>query len=344
VTSTSPAKPWFRRKRYAIPLVVLVVLLILGLIAYLNPWPSSLLIRAVFEDMGNKTTAEMEGYAPPADSTDATLDVQYAPGGVDTQLDLFSPSDSTGPLPTVVWIHGGAWIEGDKESRDPYARILSVEGYTVATVNYTVAPEATYPTALNQLNDALGFLVEHADEYRIDPDRLVLAGDSAGSQLATQLAAMITNPAYADTVGIEPSLHPDQLSGVILNCGVYDVSEIPNASGIEGWGFRTALWAYLGTKDWANTPGGEQMSTIDDITADFPKTWISGGNADALTATQSKPFAAKLNELGVEVTELFFPADTVPALQHEYQFHLDLANAQVALKSTIDWLGSVTGD
>lgn len=342
--SKSASKPWIRRKRNAIPLVLLVAGLVFLAVAYVSPWPSALLIRAVFADLGNKTTAEMNRYVPPVDAVEATLDVQYAPGGVDTQLDLFSPADSTGALPTVIWIHGGAWIEGDKDSRDPYARILARAGYTVATVNYTVAPEAVYPIAIGQLNDALGFLVEHAAEYRIDPDRLVIAGDSAGSQLASQLAAMITNPAYADQVGIEPTLDAQQLRGVILNCGVYDVSEIPNAPGIEGWGFRMALWAYLGTKDWANTPGGEEMSTIDDLTADFPTTWISGGNADPLTDAQSKPFAAELKELGVDVTELFFAADTVPALAHEYQFHLDLESAQVALQSTIDWLDTVSSD
>jgi acetyl esterase/lipase len=155
---------------------------------------------------------------------------------------------------------------------------------------------------------------------------------------------MVTNPNYAATVGLEPSLTPKQLRGVILNCGIYDVSEIPNAPGIGGWGFRTALWAYLGEKDWAHTPGGEEMSTIDDVTAAFPTTWISGGNADPLTKTQSEPFAARLSELGVDVTTVFYPDDTVPALEHEYQFKLDLDAAQSALASVIQWLGTVTAD
>ena len=324
----------------------MLALAVIATIVAVNPWPSALLIRAVFAADGAKMTAEMNKHAPPADAIEAHLDVQYASGaaqrGTDTELDVFSPSGSTGPLPTVIWIHGGAWLEGAKEDRDPYARILAAAGYTVASLNYTLAPEATYPTAITQLNDALGFLSEHADDYRIDPNRLVLAGDSAGSQLASQLATMITSPEYAELVGIRPAIGPAQLSGIILNCGVYDVSEIPNAPGLGGWGFRTALWAYLCTKDWAHTPGGEQMSTIDDVTADFPATWISGGNADLLTATQSQPLAARLNELGVDVTALFFPEDTVPALGHEYQFHLDLDSAQLALTSTIDWLNRVT--
>lgn len=314
----------------------------IGLVAWLSPWPSALLIRAVFQIDGARTTAEMAKYEPPATEVDETLDVPYAPGGTDTELDLFSPSASAGPLPTVVWIHGGAWIEGDKADRDPYARILAAEGYTVATLNYTVAPDATYPTALRQINSALGFLADNAERFRVDADRIVLAGDSAGAQLTSQLATMITDPPYAREVGIAPTLTPDQITGVILNCGVYDVSEIPEAPGLAGWGFRTALWAYLGTKDWANTPGGEQMSTIDDVTADFPPTWISGGNGDPLTATQSRPLHERLDQLGVDVTALFFPDDTQPPLPHEYQFHLDRPEAQEALQSTIDWLGRVT--
>ncbi|SDH11594.1 alpha/beta hydrolase [Microbacterium pygmaeum] len=342
--ATAP-RPWYRRKRMLIPASTLLVLLAFATFAFVNPWPTALLIRAVFAADGASMTAEMQKHAPPAESLEAHLDVQYGPrgtGGEDTQLDLFSPADSTGALPTIVWIHGGAWLEGAKEDRDPYTQILAAAGYTVASLNYTLAPEATYPTAITQLNDALGFLSTHADRYRIDPDRLILAGDSAGAQLASQLATMITSPRYADLVGVSPAIQPTQLAGVILYCGVYDVSEIPNAPGLGGWGFRTALWAYLGTKDWADTPGGEQMSTIDDVTSDFPPTWISGGNADPLTATQSKPLAAKLNGFGVDVTELFFPDDTVPALGHEYQFHLDLDNAQLALRSSIGWLDALT--
>jgi acetyl esterase/lipase len=338
------AKPWILRKRNAIPLAFLVAGIIVAIVGYVSPWPSALLVRGVFRVLGDQTTAEMQKHVPPAGSVDATLGIQYAPGGVDTQLDLFSPADSTEALPLVVWIHGGAWIEGDKESRDPYAQILAVKGYTVASLNYTVGPDATYPTAIRQLNDALGFLVDNAAHYRIDPTRVVLAGDSAGAQLTSQLATMITNPAYATAVGIRPTLSPGQVRGVILDCGVYDVSTIPNAKGIEGWGFRTALWAYLGTKDWAHTAGGEQMSTIDSVTADFPATWISGGNADALTASQSKPLAAKLKGLGVPITELFYADDHTPALGHEYQFHLDQKDAQDALASTLAWLGQVTAN
>ncbi len=334
---------WIRRPRHYIPVALLGLGVIAAVVWVVSPWPAALLIRALFEDDANKTVAEMNKYAPES-GIDATLDLAYADEGTDTTFDVFSPSGTTGPLPTVVWIHGGAWISGSKENVDPYARILAAEGYTVVTLNYTVAPEATYPTAVRQLNDAFRYLVDNASDLRIDPNRIVIAGDSAGSQYTSQLATMITNPAYAEKVGIEPSLKPEQVRGVMLNCGIYDVSGIPDAPGLGGWGFRIALWSYLGTKDWSNTVGGELMSTLDDVTGDFPTTWISGGNGDPLTATQSKPMAERLGGLGVDVTELFFPDDTEPAMPHEYQFHLDFENAHVALDSMLAFLGKVTAD
>jgi len=340
---TTPRRPWISRPRHYIPLGFLALGVIAAIVWTVNPWPAALLIRALFEQDADKTVAEMDKYAP-KDGVDAQLDLQYGDGGEDTSFDVFTPSGSTGPLPTVVWIHGGAWISGSKENVDPYARIIASHGYTAVALNYTVSPEATYPTALNQLNDALGYLVEHAEELRIDPDRIVIAGDSAGANLTSQLATIVTSPDYAALVGVTPSLAPEQLRAVVLDCGIYDVSGIPNAPGLAGWGFRIALWAYIGDKDWSVHPGGKQMGVLDDVTADFPTTWISGGNGDPLTAVQSKPLAAKLQSLGVDVTELFYPDDTTPALPHEYQFHLDSPEARSALTSTIDFLKKVTAE
>jgi hypothetical protein len=84
------------------------------------------------------------------------------------------------------------------------------------------------------------------------------------------------------------------------------------------------------------------MSTLNAVTADFPPTYISGGNGDALTAGQSKPLATRLQSLGVPVTTLFWAEDYEPALPHEYQFHLDYAGAQKALDETRLFLASIT--
>ncbi|WP_243064794.1 alpha/beta hydrolase [Humibacter sp. RRB41] len=335
-------KPWYRRGGVITGASIVVVLGLGTLFSFVSPWPSSLAIRTMFELNARQTVVVMQKYVPDS-GVKERANIAYTPGGSsDTTFDLFAPTGPVTPRTTVVWIHGGAWISGDKRNVDPYVKIIASHGYTTVALNYTVAPEAQYPVALKQLNTALGYLVTHASELGIDPDSIVLAGDSAGAQYAAQLAAMATNASYAHEVGIRPALNADQLKATVLNCGIYNVAQIPSAPGIGGWGFRTALWAYFGTKDWSNTAGGKEMSTIDHVTKDFPATWISGGNDDPLTAGQSKPMAAKLNDLGVPVTPVFYPKDETPPLHHEYQFHLNDAAARSALNSTIAFLGTVS--
>ena len=332
---------WLRAHPRALFAVVVGALASTIALWLFSPVPSALLIRALFHYNAQQTLAEMAPFAPKSGLT-ADLDVAYAPGGRDTTLDVFRPTAAAEPLPLVVWIHGGAWVSGSKENIRPYVQLLAEQGYVAVAVNYTVAPEAQYPTAVRQLNSALEFLLSNADRFGIDPTRVVLAGDSAGANLGSQLAAMATNPAFAKAAGIRPSITAEQLRAVVLNCGIYDVSRIPEATGLVGWGFNEALWAYLGIRNYAGTADAEEMSTINSVTGDFPTTWISGGNADPLTASQSVPLSAKLQELGVAVTEVFYPATTTPPLGHEYQFHLTLADAQSALQSTINFLAGVT--
>ncbi len=153
---------------------------------------------------------------------------------------------------------------------------------------------------------------------------------------------MITNPFYAQVVGIDPALDSSQLVGVILNCGVYDLEAMAELTGVAAWGFKIALWSYTGTQNWSDEAPGLTMSTIEFVTEEFPATYITGGNADGLTWVESIPMYNRLTELGVDVTGRFYPADHEPALGHEYQFQLDLVEAQTALKDTIAFLRDVT--
>lgn len=319
--------------------VILAVAVVIGIVLRSTPWPSAMLIRAVFEQGGDATVAEMQPYVPDVTLTEHR-DLDYGGGHGQTLDVLHLPGDEA--RPAVVWIHGGAWISGSKANVEPYLRILAAEGYSTVAVGYSVAPEQIYPTAVHQANDALAYVEANAAELGIDPDRIVIAGDSAGSQLASQVAALTTNPEYADLLDITPALSPDQLVGAVLNCGVYDMPAMAELNGIFAWGLKIALWSYTGTQDWSSEASGSLMSTIDFATADFPATFISGGNGDSLTWLQSIPMSQRLQEHGVEVTSLFWPADHQPALPHEYQFHLDYEEAHVALAETLDFLATVT--
>lgn len=340
---TTEQRPrFYRRKGFLWPVGVVAGLV--GAIAIainVSPWPGTVVIRALFDKDANKTTAALDKHAPQGISLISNQ--QYRDGDADATLDVYFP-DSTAEgaaLPTVVWTHGGAWISGDKSNYNGYYRLLADRGYTVVSLDYSLGPDRTYPTAVHQLNDAHAYLLANAERLHIDPSGIVLAGDSAGAQLSSQLAALITNPGYAQELGITPSLTPAQLRGVVLNCGIYDVPKMLAGTGIVGWGVDQSLWAYTGARDAGSSEAARQMSTINHITDAYPPIYISGGNGDPLTNTQSKPFAAKLAGLGVDVSTLFYPADYAPALPHEYQFNLDNAAGPQALEATLGFLSKV---
>ncbi|WP_164234334.1 alpha/beta hydrolase [Microbacterium hydrocarbonoxydans] len=334
-------RPKRRHRARIVVGVIAGVVAVVAIVASITPWPSAMVIRSVFTKGGDETAAEMERHVPDTELTVKT-DVAYGADGADTTMDVVTPASATGPLPTVVWIHGGAWISGSKENVDPYMRILASEGYAAIAVNYTIGPEGVYPTAVDQLNEALAYIDQHAEDLGVDPSQIVIAGDSAGGQLASQLATIVTSPEYAEIMSIEPAIEADQLVAAVLNCGVYDLGALAALDGVLGWGFKSAMWAYTGTRTWAEDSTGATMSTIDWVTEDFPTTYISGGNGDGLTWTQSIPMAQRLDELGVDVTKVFWPAPHEPKLPHEYQFHLDLDDAQTALEKTIEFLNANT--
>ncbi|MBP3043773.1 alpha/beta hydrolase [Arthrobacter jiangjiafuii] len=307
----------------------------------LSPWPSALLIRAVFARGARQVAGLMRPHAPATGITEHR-GLRYAPasrgGG---RLDLFVPRDAPGPAPLVVWIHGGAWLSGSRNDVEPYLRILASHGYAAAGVDYTIAPRGTYPQAVRELTEALAFLQDRAGELGLDPQRIVLAGDPAGAQLAAQLAVLATNPDYGRVTGLPPALAAADLRGVILHCGVYDLAALAGLRGVLGWGFKTALWAYTGNRDWSSTPAGAQMSVLDHVTARFPPALIAGGNGDSLTGSQSVPLAARLAALGTAVRTRFWPAGHSPALPHEYQFHLNRPEARQTLAETLAFLAEV---
>lgn len=339
---TRPARKHRVRRGILIGLLTLLgIVVVVGIVGSITPVPSAMLIRSVFEQGGDAAVREMEPHVPDTPLREM-LDVAYADEGTPTTMDVFTTAEVGEVLPTVIWVHGGAWISGSKENVDPYLRILAAQGYTTIGVNYSLGPEEQYPTAVRQLNDALAYIDANATELGVDATNLVLAGDSAGAQLASQLTTLITNDGYAQLLGLKPALRQNQLSGLILNCGVFDMRAMAELEGLVAWGFQVSLWAYTGTKDWSASAPGATMSTLNFVNDGFPPTYVSGGNGDGLTWLQSIPMSHALRDVGVDVTTLFWPMGHEPKLPHEYQFHLDTPEAQQALDATISYLAQVT--
>lgn len=136
--------------------------------------------------------------------------------------DLYEPGGA-GPFPAIVYVHGGSWRSGSKKSFDRFASDLAAQGYAGFSIDYDLKPHS-FPLSWQEARAAIRFLRLHAREYRIDPDRIVVAGTSAGGQIAALAAIAPEGPAAP--VGSAPGEEPGSVpvaAGIILN-GVFDLS------------------------------------------------------------------------------------------------------------------------
>jgi acetyl esterase len=329
-----------RTSRWLRPaLVLLAVVALAGFVAFkASPWPSVWLIHWAFQRGGEQASDALVRHVPAG--VVSTLNRQYDPADPHAYLDLYRPAALAdgASLPAIVWIHGGGFVAGSKTEVANYARVLAARGYVVVAVEYALAPGATYPTPLRQVNRALAYLLEHARTLHIDARRFVLAGDSAGAQIAAQVANLVASPDYAREMGIVPALTRARLRGAVLFCGLYDLGLVDRAH--PSWFLPTVLWSYAGRKDYWNVPRFDRFSVIDYVTADFPPAFITVGNDDPLQA-HSYRMADALERRGVAVDRLFYAKDHVPPLPHEYQFDLDGRDGQQVLRRLDAFLGRV---
>jgi acetyl esterase len=103
-------------------------------------------------------------------------------------LDVYVPEGRKGPLPVVMYVHGGAFVGCSKETHFSMGHQWARAGYVVFNVNYRLAPRHLYPAALEDLCEALRWVHDNAARFGGDPKRIALAGESAGGNLVSALA------------------------------------------------------------------------------------------------------------------------------------------------------------
>jgi acetyl esterase len=104
---------------------------------------------------------------------------------------IVRPAAIAGPLPVVVYVHGGGWILGDRNTHDRLVREIAVgAGAAVVFVDYDRSPEARYPVAIEQAYAATRYVVDQSASLCIDPSRLAVVGDSVGGNMAAALTLM----------------------------------------------------------------------------------------------------------------------------------------------------------
>ena len=191
------------------------------------------------EDAAERDRALLPGDYDHSAISRKRLDVRY--GTLDEQLaDVFYPETGDGPFPLIFYIHGGGWSMGDRHSNS-IACILPgalARGFAVATLDYRLSPKTKFPENLYDVKTAVRWARANAGEYRFDPARFGVIGDSAGGYFALMLAVTAGNPALEG----EQYGWAGVSSAVQACCDLYgpvdmerDWAEYYIASGVKRW-------------------------------------------------------------------------------------------------------------
>ena len=124
------------------------------------------------------------------------LDVQY--GSLPQQLvDVYLPDEGEGPFPLIIYVHGGGWSMGTKREGALPCIIDAIKyGYAVISVDYRLAPGVKFPEFLFDVKTAVRWARANAAEYRFDPERFGMVGDSAGGHLTLMVGFTAGHPEY----------------------------------------------------------------------------------------------------------------------------------------------------
>lgn len=277
-------------------------------------------------------------FSPPPDINEITERVKISKNlsysdSANSFLDIYHPENATVSMPVILWIHGGGYVGGSKDSRQDYALALADAGYVVANIDYALAPEAVYPGPVLQANQALAYLQLHAAEYGGDMERVFVGGDSAGAQIASQVAALVSNVELAETMAIQPAIANSQLQGAVLLCGLYNLDTV-RATDFPNIDYF--LTAYTGAEPFESFSRADELSTVQHISPEYPPVFITVGDADPFVS-QSAELVEALKANQVQFSSVFFEG-TEKNLKHEFQYDLNTEDAQDTLKKTLQFL------
>lgn len=249
---------------------------------------------------------KMDGAKP--ESNADYQNVTYASNSKNEVMDIYKAENATGKDPVIVVVHGGGFKFGDQSMSiiQPIIEAGTANGYVVASVDYRKSGEAAFPAAVGDVKAAVRYLKVHAEEYGIDPEKIVIWGESAGAYLA----AMTATTPNVDSLNADVLDNLEQDSIVAALVDFYGPIEFATMD---------EEFTALGDAASANHTKGSYESDfvgVDDLSANPDKTaatwwgtykdqtptdlyaWIQAGTADTnVPYTQSEHFAEALSEV-----------------------------------------------
>ncbi|MDB4942013.1 MAG: Esterase/lipase [Labilithrix sp.] len=235
-------------------------------------------------------------------------------------LDVYRPAraEGEGLAPLVFYIHGGGFRILSKDTHWVMGLSFARRGYAVFNTSYRLAPRHPFPCALEDVCDAFVWAIEHAKEHGADPSRVILAGESAGANLAASLAVLLAyerDEPWAKRVfatGVVPV-------AVIASCGVFQVSDMarlrrrkPSMSAFIADRLHEVEVAYLGGGDASsNRELADPLLVLERGVAParpLPPFFLPVGTRDPLLPDTRRMVTA-LRALGATATPAYYPGE-----------------------------------
>ena len=230
-------------------------------------------------------------------------DLVYARYGERTlRLDLVLPREKKGPLPAVVYIHGGGWRGGNRSAFRRQAIQMATKGFLGALIEYRFSNEAPFPAAVHDCKAAVRWLRANASTHGIDPQRIGAAGGSAGGHLAAFLGTTGHLPRFEGKGG--NAGHSSRVRAVAAFNPVLDFEDLAWREGAAEKKDR-ALHPFLGTTYFQNPQRWIEASPITHVGEESAAFLLLHGTTDPVVPyRQSVQMRDGLRAQGIEV-ELF---------------------------------------
>jgi len=244
---------------------------------------------------------------------------RYHGGKSDAHLmDVYKPMDGAGPHPIVFYVHGGAFRILSKDTHWIMALAFARRGYVVFNVNYRLAPQNRFPAAIADVCHAYAFMVENAARFGGDLSRVVVAGESAGANLATSLTLATTHerPEPWAKRAFDTTVVP---KAVVPACGMFQVSDADRFSRRKA-GFsrfvadrlREVEHAYLGpSPELASLDLADPLVYLErgpTPTRAMPPFFLPVGTKDPLL-DDTRRLARALTRMGVVAEDAYYPGE-----------------------------------
>lgn len=274
-----------------------------------------------------------EVQSSPIEKPEVAIEDCDIPGGAAGRVSvrIVRPPQAAGELPVIVYFHGGGWVVGNAHTHDRLIRELAVRvGAAVVFVNYSLSPEAKYPTALEECFAAVKWAVEQGRDQNFDSDRLAVAGDSAGGNLAAAVT-LLAKERGGPRIGQQVLFYP--VTDASFDTGSYHQFA-------TGYFLRrdAMMWFW---DQYTNEPTHRAQITVSPLSATtdqlsgLPRALVITAEADVLR-DEGEAYANKLRMAGVRVTAARFQG-----IIHDFVMLNTTANtaaARGAMDLAVEWL------